>query len=129
MLIQEPEDTQVAVGDSAYFNYTYTGFSDNPVWYINKIIYYRSGYPLRHSYSGEDQVLKVVDSQLSDNGSTYQCALLRLLSRIATLTVYTPTTVQSESNKNVCVNLKYSTFYYSIIRRYYFKSLCSYTCR
>ena len=87
MIIREPEDIQVTVGETAYFNCVYTGSSDYPIWYINHAFYNRLGYPPRHSYNSDDQVLELSNSQLSDNGSTYQCGFLGLLSRIATLTV------------------------------------------
>ena len=87
MIIQEPEDIQVTVGETAYFNCIYTGSSDYPIWYINHAFYYRTGYPPRYSYNSDDQVLEISNSQLFDNGSTYQCRLLRIFSRVATLTV------------------------------------------
>ena len=87
MIIREPEYIQVTVGETAYFNCIYTGSSDYPVRYINHAFYYRTGYPPRHSYKSDDQVLELSNSQLSNNGSTYQCGFLGLFSRIATLTV------------------------------------------
>ena len=87
VIINEPADAYVTEGDSAYFQCSYTGSSDLPVWTINGDHFIVS-YPPRHTYHSRNQVLEVFNTQLADNGSTYQCIVFTESSRIALLLVY-----------------------------------------
>ena len=82
-----PEDVTVNEGGTASFPCWVTGTTDLPFWYINDFIYTIQFFPPRHYYS--NNTLLVLDVQLSDNGTTYQCSLHVASSRIGVLTVAT----------------------------------------
>ena len=86
-ITSEPADAYVTEGDSAYFNCSYNGTRDVPIWTVNGIHYLDGSYPERHIYDSKSQVLEIYDTVLTDNGSTYQCTVFTKLSRIATLFV------------------------------------------
>ena len=88
MITNEPADAYVTKGDSAYFQCSYTGSSDLPIWTINGDHYIVS-YPPRHTYHSKNQILEVFNTRLGDNGSTYQCIVFSESSRTASLFVYT----------------------------------------
>ena len=90
-IILEPQNAHAPQGDTAYFNCSFIGAAVQPLWTINGKHYFSGGYPERHIYLAQWQVLEVVNVQLSDNGSTYQCHILSLPSRVAILTVYEAT--------------------------------------
>ena len=87
MITSEPGDAYVTEGDSAYFQCSYTGSSELPLWTINGD-YFSTSYPPRHMYHSRNQVLEVFNTQLADNGSTYQCIVFTESSRTASLFVY-----------------------------------------
>ena len=89
MITSEPADVYVTEGDSANFNCSYNGTRDFPLWIINDIIYIIGSYPPRHKYYAINQFLEVYNTQLTDNGTTYQCRAVTKLSRTATLFVHT----------------------------------------
>ena len=96
MLTSEPADTYVMKGDSAYFNCSYTGTSDLPLWIINDIYYIIGSYPPRHEYYSLNQFLELYNTQLTDNGTTYRCRVVNKLSRTATLFVHKFVSTSSE---------------------------------
>jgi len=77
----------VTEGESAFFNCTHNGAGLALTWIINGQNYSRNDYPLRHSWNHTGQIIEVMNTTISDNGSTYQCILLNQESRIATLIV------------------------------------------
>ena len=79
------EDVTVREGESATFNCTVSGSSDTPSWIIDGVTYTSSQLPPRHSYLRPQ--LRVSNVNISDNGTTYQCLVIPVLSDIATLTV------------------------------------------
>ena len=86
-ILNGPRDAHVTVGESAFYNCSYTGTDSPPTWIINNLHFF-SNFPIRHYYHYWEQYLEVTNTQLSDNGSTYQCAFARETSGIAILTVY-----------------------------------------
>ena len=67
----ELKDFHVIQGQSAYF-YCPLHLNFLPVWTINDSP--TISLPARHCYSQASQTLEVKYTQLSDNGTTYQCS-------------------------------------------------------
>ena len=84
----EPQDITVYKGESVQFDCDYTGTFDFPLWFIDGIGYPFNGLPDRCLY--RNQILTMVDVELSDSGKTFQCSFIEPSSRIATLTVLIP---------------------------------------
>ncbi len=86
-IIEEPQDQFVSVGRIVFFNCTYIESYSIPQWVINGAAYSANALPRRHSYSYINQRLEVVNAQESDNGSSYQCIISGVSSRVAVLVV------------------------------------------
>ena len=88
-IVGEPQDAHVTEGELAQFSCSYTGTRDIPLWRINTSWFsHLENYPDRHEYNIATQVLTVSNVHLRDNGTTYQCLVFNLRSRVATLTVF-----------------------------------------
>ena len=83
--VYELRDIYVIQGQSAYF-YCPLHSEIFPVWTINGSPTIGS-LPARHRYSQASQTLEVRDTQLSDNGTTYQCSNFSDSTCVAILTV------------------------------------------
>ena len=84
-LASGPQDVSVNEGGSTSLNCTFTGTRDVPDWIINGVTYSSSSLPPRHSWF--NQRLTIINVNMSDNGTTYQCVVIPIFSGIATLTV------------------------------------------
>lgn len=73
MLIDQPQDAYVEVGETAKFNCSHTGTSHIPWWRINGYNYPIELLPPRCYYNTYNQRLILSDVRLSDNSSTYLC--------------------------------------------------------
>ena len=96
-------------GESAFFNCTYDGVTKKLTWIINGQNYSIDSFPTRHVEYQSGQLLEVVNTTVSDNGSTYQCIIQHQESGVAILTV-------SEIEKGNCritfvQNAKYFELY------------------
>jgi len=80
----QPINTSVKIGEDAYFNCTYTGFSGPPVWSINGITFY-SLLPRYHYRTASGIMVAKVRSY--NNNTSYQCILLTRRSTVGTLTI------------------------------------------
>ena len=74
-------------GESAFFNCTYDGVTEKLTWIINEQSYSNYSFPTRHYEYQSGQLLEVVNTTVSDNGSMYQCIIQHQESRVAILTV------------------------------------------
>ena len=83
--VYELRDVHVIQGQSAYF-YCPLHLKILSVWTINGSPTI-SSLPARHSYSQASQTLEVRDTQLSDNGTTYQCSNFSDSTSVAALIV------------------------------------------
>ena len=81
----ELRDAHVIQGQSAYF-YCPFHLEMFPVWTINGSSTIDS-FPARNWYSQASQTLEVRDTQLSDNGTTYQCSNLSNSTSVTSLIV------------------------------------------
>ena len=84
-----PESITVAEEESATFNCTVMGSSDEPGWIINSSYY--SPEALLHDilprYSLFNHMLTLSNVNLLDNGTTYHCIILPFASDVAMLMV------------------------------------------
>ena len=88
-ILQGPTDLTVEEGHAARFPCNYSGPSEAPVWYINDVLYVVFQPPPRHTYLYSEKAMVVHNVAISDNGTTYRCALSngQVNSNTATLTV------------------------------------------
>ena len=85
MISHGPEDVTVNEGDSASFPCFLNETNGVPFWQIGDFVCTIRDLPRRHYYS--NWTLTITDVQLKDNGTTYQCLIYIISSKIAVLTV------------------------------------------
>jgi len=81
---KEPTDTVVYIGETAFFNCSYSGTPDYPIWIINGSNYYLS-LPPNHFMT--ETFLMVTNVSKINNQTTYQCVAFTKHSTVGRLTV------------------------------------------
>lgn len=84
--ISEPADVVTYEGSTAYFNCSFSGIRELPLWFINSFTYPVDFLP-DSRYSYVNRRLKIRDVRISDNGTVYACIVGSIMSRSGILQV------------------------------------------
>ena len=86
-IIHGPENVTAYKCENATFPCWYNGTFSTPSWSINGTLYTTLNLPDRHYFSTKNLSLTVVEVQLSDNATEYQCLFFDVSSEPGVLTV------------------------------------------